>query len=62
MCDQTNPRLRERMIRDFATEVRKYFRKWRRREKRVFVYSHRDKLRPTDGNALLSLIANRDCS
>ena len=31
MCDQINPELRKRMIREMADEIRKWFRKWRRR-------------------------------
>ncbi len=31
MCDQINPELRTRMIREMAEEVRQRFREWRRR-------------------------------
>ena len=31
MCGQINPELRERMIREMADEIRKWFRDWRRR-------------------------------
>ncbi len=31
MCDQFNPELRTRMIREMAEEIRKWFREWRRR-------------------------------
>ena len=31
MCDQINPALRKRMIREMADEIRRWFREWRRR-------------------------------
>ena len=31
MCDQINPVLRKRMIREMADEIRRWFREWRRR-------------------------------
>ncbi len=31
MCDQINPELRNRMIREMAEEFRKWLREWRRR-------------------------------
>ncbi len=32
MCDQINPELRKRMIREMAEEIRKWFREWRREQ------------------------------
>lgn len=64
MCRQIDPELQKQFIREAAEEFRKWFRGWRRRVngKRALAYSHLDQHRQTNSDALLSLIASRDCS